>query len=63
MENQYSTLSAVVLYSYCKVSVIGVVALGGHFATLCREVDFYEAIFFFIIFFQKEKANTFTLLI
>ena len=36
-----------------KVSVQGVVALGGHFATLCHEVDFY---------FQKEKANTFTLL-
>ena len=27
-----------------KVSVQGVVALGGHFATLCRELaDFYEA--------------------
>ena len=26
-----------------KVSVQGVVALGGHFATLCQEVDFYEA--------------------
>ena len=46
-----------------KVSVQGVVALGGHFATLCQELDFYEAIFFFIINFQKEKANTFTLLI
>ena len=44
-----------------KVSVQGVVALGGHFATLCREVGFYEATFFFIINFQKEKANTFTL--
>ena len=44
-----------------KVSVQGVVALGGHFATLCQ-VDFYEAIFF-IINFQIEKANTFTLLI
>ena len=30
-----------------KVSVQGVVALGGHFATLCQEVDFYEAMFFF----------------
>ena len=46
-----------------KVSVQGVVALGGHFATLCQEVDFYEAIFFFIINFQNEKANTLTLLI
>ena len=44
-------------------SVQGIVALGGHFATLCRELDFYEAIFFFIIHFQKEKGNTFTLLI
>ena len=29
-----------------KVSVQGVVALGGHFAPLCQEVDFHEAIFF-----------------
>ena len=47
-----------------KVSVQGVVALCGHFAKLCRELDFYEAkIYFFIINFQKEKENTFTLLI
>ena len=39
-----------------KVSLQGVVALGDHFDTLCQEVDFYEA-FFFIIDFQKEKAN------
>ena len=39
-----------------KVSFQGVVALGGHFDKLCQEVDFYEA-FFFIIDFQKEKAN------
>ena len=45
-----------------KVSVLGVVALGGHFATLFQELDFYEA-FFFIINFQKEMANTLTLLI
>ena len=45
-----------------KFSVQGDVALGSHFATLCQEVDFYEA-FFFIINFQKEKANTVTLLI
>ena len=30
-----------------KVSVQGVVALGGHFATLCWEVDFHEALSFF----------------
>ena len=47
---------------YHNVSVEGVVALGGHFATLCQELDFYED-FFFIINFQKEKANTLTLLI
>ena len=48
--------------TYLKVSVQGAVALGGHFATLCREqFDFNEA-FFFIINFQKEKANTLTLL-
>ena len=45
-----------------KVSVQGVVALDGHFATLCPELDFYEAILF-VINFQKEKANTFTVLI
>ena len=45
-----------------KISVHGVVAVGGHFATLYKEVDFYEAIFF-IIEFQKEKANHFPLLI
>jgi hypothetical protein len=40
------------------------VALGGHFATLCQELDFYEAkICFFIFNFQKEKENTLTLLI
>ena len=39
---------------FIKVSVQGVVALGGHFATLCRELDFYEA-FFFINNFQKER--------
>ena len=49
-----------ILYS---INIIqGVATQGGHFATLCQEVDFYEA-FFFIINFQKEKANTFTLLI
>ena len=46
-----------------KVSVQGVVALGGHFATLCQKLDFYKAFLFFIINFQKEKVNTLTLLI
>jgi hypothetical protein len=41
-----------------KVSDQGVVALGGHFAKLCQEVDFYEAIFFSLhINFQKEKKR------
>ena len=47
---------------HIKVSVQGVVAFGGRFATLCQELDFYE-VFFFIINFQNEKANTVTLLI
>ena len=37
---------------FIKVIVQGVVALGGHFATFCQELDFYEA-FFFNINFQK----------
>jgi hypothetical protein len=49
------------LSDLCKVSVQGVIALGGHFATLCWELDFSEA-FFFIIDFKKEKANTFYIL-
>ena len=40
---------------HCKVSVQGVVASGGHFATLCREVDFHEAIFFSLLFFKKKR--------
>ena len=45
--------------AHCKVkSKELIIALGGHFATTCQEVDLYEA-FFFIISFQKEKANTF----
>ena len=45
-----------------RVSVKGVESLGGHFATLCREFDFYE-VKKIIFIFQKEKGNTFTLLI
>ena len=45
-----------------RVSVQGVKSLGGHFACLCRGVDFYE-VKKNIIIFQKEKGNTFTLLI
>ena len=45
-----------------RVSVQGVESLGGHFTTLCREFDFYE-VKKNVIIFQKEKGNTFTLLV
>ena len=45
--------------NFSKVSVQGVVALGGHFATLCQEVDFYEANFFFHYEFSKRKGKYF----
>ena len=45
-----------------RVSVQGVKLIGDHFACLCREFDFYE-VKNNIIIFQKEKGNTFTLLI
>ena len=45
-----------------RVSVQGVKSLGGHFAGLCRGFDFYE-VKKMVIIFQKEKGNTFTLLI
>ena len=45
-----------------RVNVQGVKSLGGHFACLCRGFEFYE-VFFFIIIFQKENGNTFTLFI
>ena len=39
-----------------KVSVFqGVVALGGHFAPLCQEVDFHEAIFFSLLIYKKKR--------
>jgi hypothetical protein len=43
-----------------RVSVQGVESLGGHFATLCRDFNELKKN---IIIFQKEKGNTFTLLI
>ena len=46
-----------------RVSVQGAVSLGNHFATLCRKFDFYEVKNKYIIIFQKENGNTFTLLI
>ena len=47
-----------------RVSVQEVKSLGGDFACLCRGFDFYEVKnhLFFVIIFQKEKGNTFTLL-
>ena len=44
---------------FVKVSVQGVVALGGHFARLCQEVDFYESIFFSLLIFKKRKGKYF----
>ena len=45
-----------------RVSVQGVKSLGGHFAYLCWGVNFYE-VKKYVIIFQKENGNTFTLLI
>ena len=45
---------------WVRVSVQGVKLLGGHFACLCRGVDFYE-VKKNVIIFKKEKGNTFTL--
>ena len=44
-------------------SVQGVKSLGGHFACLCQGFEFYEVKKKFVIIFQKENGNTFTLLI
>jgi hypothetical protein len=45
-----------------RVSVQEVKSLGGHFACLCREFNFYE-VKKNVIIFLKEKGNTFTLLV
>ena len=46
------------------VSVQGVKSLGGHFECLCRGFEFYEVKKkIFVIIFQKENGNTFTLFI
>ena len=50
--------------NYPRVSVQGVKSLGDHFACLCRGFEFYEVKRnFFVIIFQKENGNTFTLFI
>ena len=46
-----------------RVSVQGVKSLGGHFACLCRGFEFYEVKKNFVIIFQKENGNAFTLFI
>ena len=47
-----------------RVSVQGVKSLGGHFACLFRGFEFYEVKKNnFVIIFQKENGNTFTLFI
>ena len=47
---------------YYRVSIRGVKSLGGHFASLCRGLNFYEVKKKNCIF-QKENGNTLTLLI
>jgi hypothetical protein len=42
-----------------KVSVQGVVALSSHFAALCRELDFYDAIFYSLSIFKKKRQILF----
>ena len=54
-------VGSIILWSLTRVSVQGVKSLGGHFAFLCQGFDFYEVKK--DIIFQKEKGNTFTLLI
>ena len=48
-----------------RVSVQGVKSLGGHFAGLCRGIEFYEVKIKkkMVIIFLKENGNTFTLFI
>ena len=45
-----------------RVSIQGVKSLGGHFACLCRGLEFYE-VKKNVFIFQKEKVNNFMLLI
>ena len=58
-----SIINPVLECRHIRVSVQGVKSLGGHFACLCRGFEFYEVKKFFVIIFQKENGNTFTLLI
>ena len=40
-----------------RVSVQGVKSLGGHFACLCREFEFYEVKNFILLLFFKKKME------
>ena len=42
-----------------RVSVYGVISLGGHFACLCGEFDFYEVKKNMLSFFKKKKGKYF----
>ena len=42
-----------------RASVQGVKSLGGHFACLCREFDFYELKKIFHYYFSKRKGKYF----
>ena len=54
----------ILIWAGTRVSVQGVKSLGGHFACLCRGFEFYEVKKkIFVIIFQKENGNTFTLFI
>ena len=57
-----SVVNALVNAQYCRVSVQGVKSLGGHFC-MFMTFEFYEVKKEFVIIFQKENGNTFTLLI
>ena len=51
-------------WAWNRVGVQWVKSLGGHFACLCWGFNFYELKrIFFVLIFQKENRNNFTLLI
>ena len=52
--NKCGMIQIAKISSILKVGVQEVVALGAHFATLCQKLDFYEAIFFSLLFFKKK---------
>ena len=63
-ENFFFKRPSMYLDVCARVSVQGVKSLGGHFACLCRGFEFYEVKKKnFVIIFQKENGNTFTILI